>query len=203
MRETIRFSTNVPAVVALAFDEGKDVEGRFGDQVMYSLQGERVMYVPPIVRDRMVALGIKRNDPIRITKAETKDGNRKGIQWFVERVEPEEFVPEAVSSPAARRADETVQVGPGNPGSNGKSSSNGPGGTNGNGHATHNGIPYWDGPTELLDCYREALDLASKIETVAAERKRPFKVSDDKVGEMAATLFIERCKRRSAFGGAR
>jgi hypothetical protein len=127
VKETIRFSTNVPAVVALAFDEGKDVEGRYGDQVMYSLQGERVMYVPPIVREKMVALGIRRNDPIRITKAEARDGNRKGIQWLVERVQPEEFVPAPAPPQVVRPAGEAAQEGIYTPGSNGSSAGNGNG----------------------------------------------------------------------------
>ncbi len=35
--EVIRFQTNVPETVALKFDEGQLVEGRFGDQLYYSL----------------------------------------------------------------------------------------------------------------------------------------------------------------------
>jgi hypothetical protein len=35
--------------VTLQDEVGKRVEGRYGEQVMYSLLGNRVMYVPPYV----------------------------------------------------------------------------------------------------------------------------------------------------------
>ena len=50
MREKVIFPTNVPVTVTLAFQDGLDVEGRFGDQVMYTLEDGRVMYVAPMVR---------------------------------------------------------------------------------------------------------------------------------------------------------
>jgi hypothetical protein len=40
----LRFNTNSPVEVALRWDDGKRVEGRYGEQVMYSLEGDRVMY---------------------------------------------------------------------------------------------------------------------------------------------------------------
>jgi type I restriction-modification system DNA methylase subunit len=47
------FQTNVPESMALAFNDGITVEGRYGDQVMYTLEDERVMYVPPIVQEQI------------------------------------------------------------------------------------------------------------------------------------------------------
>ena len=54
MKERVAFQTNVPVTVALAYPDGIQVEGRYGDQVMYTLADERVMYVPPVVRSRIV-----------------------------------------------------------------------------------------------------------------------------------------------------
>jgi hypothetical protein len=45
----LRFNTNSPVEVSLRWDDGKRVEGRYGEQVMYTLEGDRVMYVPPVV----------------------------------------------------------------------------------------------------------------------------------------------------------
>jgi len=53
---------------ALAYADGIKVEGRYGDQVMYSLTDERVMYVPPIVRDKLIELGIGQNEAFSICK---------------------------------------------------------------------------------------------------------------------------------------
>jgi hypothetical protein len=48
---TLKFQLNVPARVALSFPTGKEVEGQFGPQIMFSLclapAGEKLMYVPP------------------------------------------------------------------------------------------------------------------------------------------------------------
>ena len=53
MSEILRFSTNVPVEVALRRDSGRRVEGRYGDQMLYTLADDRVMYVPVIVADRI------------------------------------------------------------------------------------------------------------------------------------------------------
>ena len=59
MKERVVFEANVPVTATLAYADGLKVQGRFGDQVMYSLTDGRVMYVPPIVRDKLVELGIR------------------------------------------------------------------------------------------------------------------------------------------------
>jgi len=76
MRERISFQTNAPVTVALAYADGLQVEGRFGDQIMYTLADERVMYVPPMVRNKLVELGIQPSEMFTICKAERKQGNR-------------------------------------------------------------------------------------------------------------------------------
>ena len=86
MKERIVFQTNVPLTAALSYSDGLKVEGRYGDQVMYSLTDERVMNVPPIVRDELIDLGIQQSDPFSICKAERRDGNRHFIEWTVKRI---------------------------------------------------------------------------------------------------------------------
>jgi len=85
MRERIAFQTNVPVTVALAYADGLQVEGRFGDQIMYTLADERVMYVPPVVRSKLVELRIQPGEPFTICKAERKQGNRRFIEWHVQK----------------------------------------------------------------------------------------------------------------------
>jgi hypothetical protein len=80
MKDRVVFQTNVPVTAALAYPDGIKVAGRFGDQVMYSLSDERVMYVPPAVRDKLVELGIRQNEPFSICKAERRNGNRRFIE---------------------------------------------------------------------------------------------------------------------------
>jgi hypothetical protein len=85
MRERIAFQTNVPVTVALAYADGLQVEGRFGDQIMYTLVDERVMYVPPVVRSKLVELGIQPGEPFSLCKGERKEGNRRFIEWQVKK----------------------------------------------------------------------------------------------------------------------
>ena len=68
----------------LAYADGLKVQGRFGDQVMYSLSDGRVMYVPPLVPDKLVELGIRQNEPFNICRAERREGNRRFVDWVVQ-----------------------------------------------------------------------------------------------------------------------
>src|SRR5271165_3153530 len=84
MKERVVFEANVPVTATLAYADGLKVQGRFGDQVMYSLADGRVMYVPPIVRDKLVELGIRQHEPFGICRAERREGNRRFVDWVVQ-----------------------------------------------------------------------------------------------------------------------
>jgi len=53
----------------LKYNDGKEVTGQYGDQVLYTLTDGRVMYVPHIVKKKIDALGIGRGELFTITKA--------------------------------------------------------------------------------------------------------------------------------------
>jgi hypothetical protein len=101
MRERIAFQTNVPVTVALAYADGLPVEGRFGDQIMYTLADERVMYVPPVVRTKLVELGIQPREPFTICKAERKEGNRRFIEWQVSKEKNSDERPPSETPPVS------------------------------------------------------------------------------------------------------
>ena len=84
MKERVVFEANVPVTATLAYADGLKVQGRFGDQVMYSLTDGRVMYVPPMVRDKLVELGIRQNEPFASWRAERREGNRRFVDWVVQ-----------------------------------------------------------------------------------------------------------------------
>src|SRR6516225_10993623 len=84
MKERVVFEANVPVAATLAYADGLKVQGRFGDQVMYSLTDGRVMYVPPLVRDKLMELGIRQNEPFAICRAERREGNRRFVDWVVQ-----------------------------------------------------------------------------------------------------------------------
>ena len=83
MSDKVQFQTNVPVDVALKYNDGKEVTGQYGDQVLYTLTDGRVMYVPPIVKKKIDELGIGRGKQFTITKAEKKNGTRRTIEWVI------------------------------------------------------------------------------------------------------------------------
>jgi len=83
MSDKVQFQTNIPVEVALKYGDGKEVNGQYGDQVLYTLTDGRVMYVPPIVKRRIEELGIGRGELFTLTKAEKKNGTRRMIEWVV------------------------------------------------------------------------------------------------------------------------
>jgi hypothetical protein len=88
-REKVSFRTNVTEIVGLEFDAGTLAPGRFGDQYMHFLSGNRIMWVDPAVNDLIAASGAKAGDDVAITKREERNGNRKRIVWDVARIEEE------------------------------------------------------------------------------------------------------------------
>jgi len=86
-REKVTFQTNVPVEVVLSYAAGKVMTGQYGDSLMYSLENDRVMFVSPVVGDRIGALGVNAGDALIITKAEIQTGTRKRIEWKVIRAE--------------------------------------------------------------------------------------------------------------------
>ena len=104
-REVLRLETNVPVVTSLMY-EGPlgPYPGRYGDQMMYTLNteaGEKVIYLDPPVSDMIQKLGLKRGEPFRIGKMTRKDGSRRGVEWKVRKLEPEEMAPAVESGGAA------------------------------------------------------------------------------------------------------
>ena len=87
MTEIMRFEMNVPAEVALKYaGPGKPIEGRYGNRVMYALADNRVMYVAPIVASRISDLGIQPGEVFQVCKQEKRQGQRKLIEWQVQRL---------------------------------------------------------------------------------------------------------------------
>ena len=90
----LRFPTSVPLEVALASLQGTLVQGRYGDRMMFSLTDGQVMYVPPIVANKIEAEGIGPGEPFELCKSQVKTGQRRSIEWSVRRLDPEQAVRE-------------------------------------------------------------------------------------------------------------
>lgn len=77
---------NVPVQIALKFADGKLSEGRFGDQMMYSLTNGQVLYLDLDVAAKINQLEIRAREPFGLCKRWT---GKKGdpIQWDVWRLD--------------------------------------------------------------------------------------------------------------------
>ena len=83
MKEIVKFEINTPVEVALQMEVGERVQGRYGEQVMYSLLDNRVMYVPPYVEQRFRELAIGAGEPLLLCKQRVTEGGR--TEWSVKR----------------------------------------------------------------------------------------------------------------------
>src|SRR5579864_5966117 len=98
----LRFSTNTAERVALKFDDGKPVSGKYGDQTLFTLVDGRVMYLPVAVAERIKELGIPKGQTFELVKREVTKDSKRFLEWEVTRLGdgPEES-PEPASFNAA------------------------------------------------------------------------------------------------------
>lgn len=116
MSDIIRFQTNEPETFGLRFPEGKEVEGRFGAQVMFSTTDERIFFVDLPVAARIHAMRLSEGEVITITKRSVKEGRKQSIKWEIERtadfapveVEPVQKPAVATLAPAASSKDHST-----------------------------------------------------------------------------------------------
>jgi hypothetical protein len=200
-REKVEFPLNVPVELALAFDDGKDVAGTWGDQVMYALAGDRIMFVPPIVRTKLEALGVKRHEPVRITRAQKRDGRRRGVEWRVERAgalerELEASLDQARNGKAGEPASPTPVKATGEAAHQGPAlAGNGQSTTNGDGRPHGAAIPQRIHYGEAMKrCLIASLDAARQAEEHAAAGANPVRFTSQDIQGLASTIFIQAAK---------
>jgi hypothetical protein len=89
-REKVAFPTNKPVLIGLEFDPPQEPRpGRFGDQYMYFLSGNRIAFLDPPAHEAIVRSGAKSGDDLALTKTEVRKGNRRGVEWVAEVVQEE------------------------------------------------------------------------------------------------------------------
>ncbi len=230
MKSVLRFPVNTPMQVALREGTGRHVEGRYGEQVLYTLADDRVMYVPPIVEQRIEELAIATGELFEIVKHEVKEGSRRTIQWRVRRLpeqpelsaDPPTDVP-GISTAAASRAngDESGPAGPSEaaapPNSNGKENGNGrgepyhhPANGRSNGRAAPEKSDLPAIPEQITGTGIRAMELAlngaaeigQRVENRAASKGYSLRFTSDDIRAIGLTIFIQ-AMRESVFGWQR
>src|SRR5215472_433583 len=167
MREKVAFQTNVPVTVALAYADGVQVEGRFGDQIMHTLADERVMYVPPVVRTKLVELGIQPREPFTICKAERKEGNRRFIEWQVNKETNSNDQPPSETPPVSGKT---------------------------NGHDTPKPSNGHSAVSHLEQALTSSIDAAIAAEQYAATKGFSVRFGSEDLRAMALSLFIQHAR---------
>lgn len=92
--EKVQFDDNVIVELALKFPDGKQVEGRFGDQMYYSLVDGRGMYLDMDVASKINLLEPRAREPFCIAKRVHKVNGKRRVQWDV-------FRPQGGAQPAS------------------------------------------------------------------------------------------------------
>ena len=82
----LRFQTNVPTEVTLSSPQGTLVPGRYSDRMLFHLADGRVMYVPPIVAHKIEAQQIRPGECFALCKTVVRTGQRRGIEWSVQKL---------------------------------------------------------------------------------------------------------------------
>lgn len=181
MSDKVQFQTNIPVEVALKYGDGKEVNGQYGDQVLYTLTDGRVMYVPPIVKRRIEELGIGRGELFTLTKAEKKNGTRRTIEWVVaagergDRQPQERLQPPNGQRPAQQRNGAVVPA-------------------NGNGHRASStndtkGFLVTSHGQLLLQSLAAAVDVAAATERYAAASDVELQFTSEDLREIGLRIY--------------
>ena len=92
----LKLEPNVPTELSLQFATGLNVDGKFGPQVLFTLTGNRRLYVPLEVGKEIASLSLAPGQPFVICKAQ-RDGQR-AFEWHVDR-NPVSASPASQSAP--------------------------------------------------------------------------------------------------------
>jgi len=185
MKERVVFEANVPVTATLAYADGLKVQGRFGDQVMYSLTDGRVMYVPPLVRDKLVELGIRQNEPVAICRAERREGNRRFVDWVVQ--------PDSSAAPGqSATAHGDTPGSPMNGDGGGRVKPNGNG--RGDGKPASARVSPGTAETALRAALTASIDAALAAEQYASVHGLSIRFGSEDLRAMALSLFIQHAR---------
>jgi hypothetical protein len=192
MKEVVKFGIDTPVEVALRFETGKHVEGRYGEQVMYSLLDNRVMYVPSYVDQRIKELAIAAGEPLQLCKQAKTDGNRRWVEWSVRRA-PQQPLPSANETAAADQVPSKAQNHR-NGSTNGKAD-----GAPQQALAVMPSQITGAGITAMERALNGAAEIAQRVEGRAASNSYSLRFSNEDIRAIALTIFIQVMRE----GGAR
>lgn len=97
----VKLQMNVPQTFELEFPEGLRVQSKFGgDQVMFTLTNGDKWYTDPFIASKIRDAKIGAYTPFTVTKREVVNGNRRVVEYEIERI-----LDESLAAPPAPVAD--------------------------------------------------------------------------------------------------
>jgi hypothetical protein len=112
MAETLKLQTNIPETISLAFQNGRTVSGNYGDQIMFTLEDGRKIYLDPWEAEKVDALQLGRGELFTIVKRERQiPGGRKTKDLEAWRGAAQGPQPSAPQAPAPRSVPSTPRNG--------------------------------------------------------------------------------------------
>jgi hypothetical protein len=168
MAQIIKFAAGVPEVVALKFDDGLEVDGRYGKQVSFATTDDRTFYVDPKPADDMLAslrhYGITKGTPFKLTKVTAG-------RWVVEPYQNGHRAPEppppAPPAPPQAPAAPPAAVAPAAPNTS---------------------------TQRMMACFLVALDAVNEAQTYAKTKGIGITFSSDNVTSAALSCYINDCR---------
>lgn len=196
-RRILRFNPNTPIELALRWDDGKRVEGRYGEQMMYALDDDQVMYVPPIVAKQIRELGIRAHEVFEICKAEMYEENKRWIEWRVKRIEEPRHPTSSANVPDAAAADSSRNA------QNHRNGSTSHTGTVLSFEAADDGtllpVPVTGaGITAMESAMNGAAEIAQRVESRARVRNYSLQFTSEDIRAIGLTMFIQAMRERGA-----
>ena len=189
----LKFAPNEPIEIALRFPEGKLVEGRYGDQTMYSLSvpPDHVLYLDNDVAARLNVLEPRKNEPIWACKRWTgKKTDKPQWDFWRDPEQPRKPQPEArVAPPAPAPAAATQPDNYDNTPSISNGHANGNGYSNGhNGHAAARiALPPTKIPMNVA-----VIEAVRMVQVAMKETGEQW--SDQSRQDFASTILIQICR---------
>lgn len=204
MRPKLTPEININYELRLKYPTGMDVEGRYGNQKMFTVIDrdgcEQVLYLPVEVGRQIEGLGLGPDERFDLRKRERKNGRSRSLEWAIARVDPPGVPPRQTaarpSAADARRAEATPEAQQQPQANTGAVVPIGTG---------RRGV---DGPVSpMAECLTAAIDALLIAKEYGARRGWELPFTEEDVRATAASLFIQRAKEtegavRAAAGGA-
>lgn len=166
-REIIRFEPGKAETVVLKYAQGKEIDGKYGAQFMYTTMDGRIFFLDPDVGRALEDLRLRENEAVAILKTKRARG---GFDWDVERVRRPQLVEETAPPPPAPPMTAAAAPAPEPaPGVNTETA-------------------------RMMSCFKSAIDAVSEAQTYANRKSLGITFTSENITSAALSCYINKCR---------